>query len=408
MLLTLAAIIAGGLGYVFQILMARLLADEGFAIFSALNALSMVFGSPLAALVMLIARRVASLQAAGQEGVLSAMYGFWQTRVIAVCLLLAGLLVWAMPAVQGLVKTADVFVVGLFLGIVAMNALVLINLGFFQGLRRFGWLSGLAILSVTLKIVGSVSLIVLGHWGLRGALAGMLIATGLTWAFSRAILQRNFTQGTALTESHAYGFSWTEAGPVLSATIGFTALSQLDVPLANHFFHPSVASAYAAAAVLGKAVLYIPGGTVTAMLPIVAANELNEQHRANSSVLLRQSLLVTLLLCGAIAIVYTLAAEPLVQVVYGLRYPPAAGILKMYGWAMVPLSLALVLTQFFIARSTGSYCWLVSIAALLLVVLLIIRHSLPDDILLAIGGLSCILCVAALWIVAYDGRSVAR
>ena len=349
MQLTVAAIIAGALGYVFQILMGRLLPDEEFAVFSALNALSMVFGSPLAALVMLIARRVASLQAAGEDGALPAMYGFWQTRVVAVCLVLAGLLAWGMPVVQGFVKTTDVIALWLFFGIVALNALVVVNLAFFQGLHRFGWLSGLAILIVIVKIASSVSLIVVADWGVRGGLAGMLIAAGLTWAFGRGILRRDFANAEPPTENRAHGFPWAEAGPVLSATVGFAVLSQLDVPLANRFFEPSVASAYAAAAVLGKAVLYIPGGLVMALFPMVAANETNEQQRSFSGVLLRQSLLVTLILCGAAAFVYSLAAEPLIHAVYGLRYPQAAGILRLYGWAMVPLSMALVLKHFFIA-----------------------------------------------------------
>ena len=402
MLLTVAAIIAGALGYVFQILMGRLLPDEEFAVFSALNALSMVFGSPLAALVMLIARRVASLQAAGEEGALPAMYRFWQTRVVAVCLVLAGLLAWGMPVVQGFVKTTDVIALWLFFGIVALNALVVVNLAFFQGLHRFGWLSGLAILIVIVKIASSVSLIVVADWGVRGALAGMLIAAGLTWAFGRGILRRDFANVEPPTETRPHGFPWVEAGPVLSATVGFAVLSQLDVPLANRFFEPSVASAYAAAAVLGKAVLYIPGGLVMALFPMVAANETNEQQRSFSGVLLRQSLLVTLILCGAAAFVYSLAAEPLIHAVYGLRYPQAAGILRLYGWAMVPLSMALVLKHFFIASSTVGYSWLVGIAALLLVLLVVTRHPLPGEILLIVALISCVLCGAALWIHTYS------
>ena len=390
MQLTVAAIIAGALGYVFQILMGRLLPDEEFAVFSALNALSMVFGSPLAALVMLIARRVASLQAAGEEGALPAMYGFWQTRVVAVCLVLAGLLAWGMPVVQGFVKTTDVIALWLFFGIVALNALVVVNLAFFQGLHRFGWLSVLAILIVIVKIASSVSLIVVADWGVRGALAGMLIAAGLTWAFGRGILRRDFANVEPPTETRPHGFPWVEAGPVLSATVGFAVLSQLDVPLANRFFEPSVASAYAAAAVLGKAVLYIPGGLVMALFPMVAANETRSE---SSGRLLRQSLLATLALCGAVVVGYAIFGKQVVSILYGGRYPGAGALLGLYGSAMVPLAIALVMKNFFIASGKKTFSWIVGGSALAFVCgVMFSRPSFPAGVISAVALSALIIC----------------
>lgn len=402
MQLTLGAIIAGGLGYVFQVLMGRLLVDEEFAVFSSLNALSMVFGSPLAALVMLIARRVASLQAAGEEGALPAIYRFWQTRIVAAGVVLAGLVAWGMPAVVGFVKTTDTVSVWLFIGVVSLNALVVVNLAFLQGLHRFGWLSGLAILIVILKIVSSVSLIVVANWGVRGSLAGMLCAAGTVWAVGVAILQRDFARAEPVPskEIAKHGFSWREAGPVLSATVGFAVLSQMDVPLANRFFEPGVASAYAAAAVLGKAVLYIPGGLVMALFPMVAANETRSE---SSGRLLKQSLLVTLVLCGVVVVGYAILGKQVIGVLYGGRYPGAGALLGLYSLAMIPLVIVLVMKNFFIASGRNAFAWAIGASASGFVCgMLLSRPSVPGGVIAAVASFALTACSVGVWLLMYS------
>ena len=61
-LLVASGLVAGVLGYIFQIAMAHLLKNNEFSLFSTFNALHFILGSPLAALVMLLARRTALLQ----------------------------------------------------------------------------------------------------------------------------------------------------------------------------------------------------------------------------------------------------------------------------------------------------------------------------------------------------------
>jgi O-antigen/teichoic acid export membrane protein len=385
--LTIACIVAGGLGYVFQILMGRLLADAEFAVFSALNSLSMVFGSPLAALMMLIGRRVASLQATGEDRLLPAMYLFWQTRVAAGSLVAAGLSAGAMQAVQGFVKTGDLAVIWLFWGVVAMNALVFINGAFFQGLQRFGWLSCLTLLIVIVKIAVSASLIAVGDWGVRGALVGMLCAAGMTWAFGWRCLQRDFCKSKPDGPRHSHGFRWAEAAPVLCGTVGFAVLSQIDVPLANRFFEPSVASDYAAAAVLGKAVLYIPGGLALALFPMVAAGESRSE---STGFLLRQSLLTTLGICTAIAVGYAVCGNGIINVLYGDRYYDAGNILQWYGFAMIPLAAVGIIKHYSIARGRAIYPSLLCLVALAFAYSVWgVRPTLPEDLIMrvAVSGL---------------------
>ena len=66
LLLTGLNLAAGGLGYVYQVLMGRLLTPADFALFTALMALAVICAAPLNALVMLLASCHAARTCGGQ------------------------------------------------------------------------------------------------------------------------------------------------------------------------------------------------------------------------------------------------------------------------------------------------------------------------------------------------------
>ena len=65
LLLSAANVLAGCLGYVYQSLMGRMLQPEGYASFSSIMALTVFFGAPLGALVMVISRQVSHARVLG-------------------------------------------------------------------------------------------------------------------------------------------------------------------------------------------------------------------------------------------------------------------------------------------------------------------------------------------------------
>ena len=392
--LTLAAICAGGLGYVFQVLMGRLLCDSEFATFSSLNSLTMIIGSPLAALMMLIAKRVAELNAATNTAALPRLYRCWQTRVLGTFAVLGCILAWAMPQVQAFVKTSDSIAVWLFWGVLAINALVLINAAFLQGFQRFAWLGGLSVVIVVLKI-GIACGLIAADWGLRGALAGMLYAGFIIWVAGLTHLHRTFPPQQNQCGPEDYGFPLHEVVSCLSATVGFAVLSQADVPLANRVFPPEIAASYAAAAVLGKAVLYLPGGIALALFPMIAASD---GQRAARLSMLYQSLLTATVLCGAAATAYSIVGNRLITGLYGARYPAAPTLLAQYGWAMLPMALVFVLNHFFLASSVKIFSFSVCIAGTLFFAIFGSYQLSPGTILQTLGMLSALLCLGGFWL----------
>lgn len=349
-LLTGLSVATGILGYAFQVIMGRLLAPEHFTVFSAMMSLGMVCSSPLAAMVMVLARRVASLRAADDLHAVRTLYQRSNTRIALGITVFAVVVFLLLRPAQIYLRAPDALSLWLFWGCVSLLAFFLANSGFLQGLQCFAWLGGLGVFAVVTKVVACVAMIQWLGWSLHGALGGVLVSTLVSsWAGALVIRRQLPTVGDG-TSGVRGRVNLRSVVPVIVANVAFAAMTQLDVVLVNHYFSHEVASQYAAAAILGKAILYLPGGIVSALFPMVA----EDQAKSRSSMaILRQSVMTTLLLCGAAAFFYALWGPWLVSTLYGGRFPKAGNLLALYGVAMVPITFVLIAKHFMIARGQG-------------------------------------------------------
>ncbi len=401
LLLTATNGLVGLLGYVYQVLMGRLLAPGDFALFSALLALVMVVGAPLNAMVMLVARRVAALNAVDRGQSVARLY--WKTHawLAGAALLFFGGLEACMPWALESVKSTDAVAIWLFGGSVLLGALGLINSGFLQGLERFRWLGGMGVAGAVSKIAISVGLVVLCGGGARGALGGVLLSAFVVWLAGAWGLRRDIFpfRGTEPEEDermHLRGVS-----SVVVASVAFAAMTQLDMVLVNRYFDSGLAAQYAAASVLGKAVLYLPGGLVLALLPIVAARKARKQ---SSGSMLGQALLITFLLCGAAAVCYAVGGRWLVGLLYGERYPEAGGLLASYGFAILPMALVMVAEHFLIAQGRVVFAWLFVLIAPMQVAAIHFWHPNLQAVIGIIGLCGTVLAVTGCGILLWESR----
>lgn len=402
LLMTVMNVLAGGLGYVYQVLMARLLSPGDFVLFSALMSLIMVAGAPLGAMVMLVARRVAALTANRRPQSVSRLY--WKLhRWLAVagllfCVGLYACMPWALAAV----KSTDAVAVWLFAGAVVSGALALVNSGFLQGLERFRWLGGVGMVGAISRIAMSAGLILLCRSGARGALGGVLLSSLLVWLAGAWGLRRDVAALGGHEAPEGDQMNLRGVSSVMTSSVAFAVMTQLDMVLVNRYFDGGAASEYAAAAVLGKAVLYLPGGLVLALLPIVAARQARKQA---SGAELKQALLVTCVLCGVAAVAYAVWGNWLVRVLYGGRYADAGGLLASYGFAMLPMALVMVAEHFLIAQGRVLFAWLFVLLAPIQVATIHFWHPSLQAVIATIGLFGTLLAAAGCGILMHESRS---
>jgi O-antigen/teichoic acid export membrane protein len=246
-----------------------------------------------------------------------------------------------------------------------------VNSSFFQGLQNFICIGVLGLLSPILKIIISVGLIFIGL-NLNGALLGVASSLGLIFLVGSLILLRQLPNSDIKITFKIKNTSIKQAYPVLFATIATAAMTQLDMVLVNWYFPAREAGLYAAASVLGKAILYLPGGLIVILFPVVS--ELKARGQGGSRIF-RQAVIATFICCSAISLIYFLFGDEIIQLLYGDSYSGAGEILKWYGFAILPMALVLVAEHYLIAKGQVLFAWLFLAIAPLQILAISLWHT---------------------------------
>jgi len=384
--LTISNMAVGVLGYAYQVLMGRMLSLTDFALFSAIMALFMIVSSPFGAMYMVISRRVSSLRALNELSELRILYLHSHGYILLGGILLLGMLIPLAGEVQEYLRSASALPVWLFAVFLIFSAFSFVNNAFFQGMQRFGWLAGVGILNSIFKIILSGLLIILG-FKVIGAIAGALIAAAATWFVGMWVTYSKLP-AAAIISANNRAFEMKSVLPVLIASVAFAAMTQLDMVLVNWYFPPDQAGLYAAASVLGKAVLYLPGGLVLALYPMVAENHAKERSSAN---ILLQAVAATLAVCGAAAVVYWMLGGWLINLLYGPNYNGAGELLRWYGFAILPMALVMVAEYFLIAKGRVLFVWLFLGMTPIEILAIHLWHSQLWMVVLVVGACGAVL-----------------
>ena len=356
--------VGGGiLGYVFQILMGRMLSVPEYGLFITLMALLTVVGVPLGTLSMVVSRRASGYRAKNQPERMAAMFWWVNRRMLWVALAVVLCALPLTPWLRDSFHLLSIVPVWIFLLIAFTAVFVPVNSAFLQAQQNFRWLTinGLAVHGFKILFCG---VLVFTGFKLNGALMGIVLATLANWLLTYWPLRHSvrLPAGTLVVGGH---LSFRGVTPVLIANLSFAVMTQLDIVLVNYYYNSHQAGVYAAAAILGKAVMYLPGAIAVAMFPMVAENESRAQGSAH---IFFNAMALTAGLSGAGALFYFLFADNIIILFYSQKYHGAAELLKLYGFAMLPMTLVMVAEHFLIAkgRVVFAYVMMLGIPSMLL------------------------------------------
>ncbi len=390
--LTVANVMAGGLGYLFQVLIGRMLVPSDFALFSAIMSVSVILTSPISAVFTVTSRNITQLFAAGYSSfALKSYKKFTKICIFGSAILIIGSLVFEQQITSYINNSTQIQIV--FLSIIILcSALGMMNNAYLQGGQKFEWLAAMSVTTVIFKIVVVCTLISLGY-GVDGALLGVVISSIGAYFIVNFYIRNQYRKSTGADHNDRVSdvFNFNKLLPVLIATLSITVMTQLDVVVVNNYFDPDIAGKYAAAATLGKAVLYLPGGIILALLPMVAEAQAKKNKVANFIVI---ASIATFLTCSCAALVYWEFGGYISALLFGERYSGVGEILKYYGFAMLPMAMLVVAEYFLIALGKVIYAWLSLLFAPLQVLLIIIYHESVYQVLLIIGFCGFLLLIS--------------
>jgi O-antigen/teichoic acid export membrane protein len=390
-LLFAATMFTNVLNFLFQVTMGRMLAATDYGTMNALLSTFMIAAIPFTTISMILTRQASVFKAQGQLAGIHGLFQWTYGRLFAVGLPALVVFLLLAPMLRGFLHmetTLPIILMGL---VIFLSVSFPVNLAFLGGLQRF---IPMAITSGSLgplKFSLCVLFVVLGL-GVNGVFIGHILCYLGLFLISYWPIRRTLRYVGTPPEKPRRLF--IRAYPELLANLAFAFMTQFDLVLVKHLFPAETVGTYAVAAVFGRAVMYLPGGLILALFPMVAEN-----HALNKSqtTMLWKALAYTLLLSGCGTLLYWLFPEPILSLLFSGKYLEAAPLLTYYGVAMLPMALLLITMNFHIARGHGRVWVVVALGAMVEILAILLWHQNLGRILTAVFAGGSVALVASAW-----------
>ncbi len=367
-----ATSVANVLAYGYQVLMARLLRPEEYAILTAFFALLILEQLGGQVVQSATAKLAAQYSARGEEPALHVFVRRWSTRI----LLVAGLpsLAVFLLALAGPVGPFSQAAVAIIAATLFLAIFLTFTQGLLQGLDRFGWLGAVFIaIALTRLAIGYLLVAVVFppithlrpvHGAFLGAAAGLGIGVVATLIPLTPLLR------AARGAVHEIDLGAAETRFFLLATvifIGYAALTYID-GLVAPLRIPEEAGAYAATITMAKIVLF---GPIAIGLILLERTSRADALGHDADHYLFQALAFVLATSGTVAVAYLIAPEPLTAIVVGNQYPETARLIGLYGLAALSNALLSLWVAYFTGRGQMGFGSLLAVGVVVEVVLLV-------------------------------------
>ena len=313
--------------YLYQLFMGRLLTPEEYGILFSLISISYIIGVISASVPRVMAKYTSQLKAKNQ---LNKISYFWRYAL-------------KKSFTFGLITTVLFFIITPFLSnylhlpsqippLILFSSLLFayaspVNSGILQGLQRFTPLGLTQTLWSFLKFVLGVLLVYLG-FSVSGALAPFLIANIIVFIISFYFLKDLIKiKPEPFKILNLYKYSTL----TLLALLTYTTSYSIDTILAKHYLTDFLAGIYSSVSVLGKIILFAPGGIAVVLFP--KASELKEKGLNHFSLFIK-ALILTVILTLPALVLFKLFPELTIKLIFGEKYLKAIPYLFKYSLAM--------------------------------------------------------------------------
>lgn len=371
--LFIATFVANVLGFGYQIVMARLLSPEEYAVLTALFGILILESISSQVIQSATAKLAAQYRARQEEAALHAFVRRWGVRVAAGAAAVGILVALLSGVIAGALELPALSVA--LLGLTLFLALVFtFGLGLLQGLARFVWMGTALIAQAGTRLAVGVALVVAGL-GVDGAFTGATVAIAISLVVVAVPLLPLFRAARRSNVQHELGSAETRFF-ALSAVVllAYAALTNIDAVLARSLLRPEDAGAYAGAITMGKIVLFAPIAIGFLLLERTARAHARGEDTDRALYLALAFVLAT---SGLVALAYIVMPEFLVPIVVGSQYPETAKIVGTYGVAALSNSLLNLWISYFIGRGEMRVGLVLAVAVAAEIVLLLTSATDP-------------------------------
>lgn len=394
-----AVMAANAVALAFTVVFARVLHSSGYGSLAALVSTFLILSVPGSALQMTVAREVSRAVATGDPHPAAGVWG-WLRSLVFVTVGATIVSIAARVPIAHAIGVPDLpWAAAAAVPAGCLWLILSVQRGALQGLQRYGPVGMSVLVEAAARLLAGLALVGVGL-GVAGAFLGTAVsvgavALGLTIPLLRAAGPHREHRERPLRDLLARAWA-----PVAALAL-IAILQNIDVIVVKHVAEKHAAGAYAAAAVIAKGVIWVAVGLGLYLLPEAA-------RRTRMGMDARPILIRTLALVGMVALpaalLYVVAAKPLLVAVFGPSYGSAAGALPWLAIAMSLLACAYLSVQYLLALERANFLWPLAVAA---VAEPLVLQSIGSHITAVAIGLLGVQLVLSTAILALGFRSAA-
>jgi O-antigen/teichoic acid export membrane protein len=275
--------------------------------------------------------------------------------------------------------------------------------GVLQGEHRFTLWAGLSLFQPLLYVIGVISLIT--SYKVNGVLFAITAGSAISFFVGIVCVRATFVRAL-----HApMRMPWRKDAPFvvngIVATLTNGVFLSADVVTVQHYLSHQIAGQYAAVAAIGNVLFSATLGVVSVMF----TNVVERQHRGESSkqiVFAVIALFMTVSIVGAIVLQFL--GSTILHYFAGAKYEGASSYLGWYAIGMGILSWSTAVMHSQQARNKFSLLWALIPAVIARIVLLILFHHSPMQVVLISDALVLAFAMVLLAMFLLDERRLAN
>ena len=386
-----AQLAANVVSLAFVVAFARILGDDGYGSLGSLLSLFLILYVPGQALQVAVAREVSARVAKGDPDPGGGVRR-WIERLVVLTVVVTVVSVLARDGLAAIIAVEDYPWAAASAPVGACIWMILaVERGAMQAFARWSAVGWSLIGQEIFRLVGALVLVAIGL-DVTGAFLGSMVGFGavavlLAFPLARE-LERVHRHVPGEHVEHRLRYLFGRAWAPLLALAFIAVLQNVDVIIAKHRFSDELASAWTAAAVAGKGIMWVAIGLGFWLVPEAA-------KRVHSGSDPRQPLERAMIGVGLLAvpmlIVYTVAGETLLDVVFKL--PDASGALPWLGLAFTFLACSYLAIQYLLALHHWTFLWPLGVAAIVQPILLSVVDGGPTALARVLCAVQAVLAL---------------
>lgn len=397
-----AVIAANVIALAFTVVFARVLGAGGYGSLAALMSAFIILMVPGSALQIAVAREVSRAVAGGSDDP-GAGVRRWTVRLAVATLVVAALAVPLRDLIAATMNVDETWAAAAVPVTAMLWMLISVERGALQGFEQYRTV-GLSIVAEAGARLAFGLVLVAASLDVTGAFLGTplsILAVGTALAIP---LHRHLPpHGAALAVPRLRDLLLGAWAPVLGLTLLFV-LQEVHVIVIKHEASDDAAGSWAVAAVAAKAIIWVAVGLGLYLLPESARRA---QVGVDARPVLQRTLGLIAVLAVPMVLLYAVAGEPLLRIVFGEDLTEASSALPWLGVAMSLLAWSYLSVQYLLGLGRSGFIALLAVAAVAEVGLLVGIGANLEDVALALMGLQFV-CAAVLVTLSFRTRAPAR